>query len=114
MSARMRLSKSSSLESQVELCAATIQSASWRHDQCRVSATSDELAGAEALSWYASVPKGLSEHDLKVSSPYVIQGVSATVRGQTKLMCEGEPQGGNRQAPEPPDTPGKGVGQEGR
>lgn len=40
----------------------------------------------------------------EASSPYVIQGVSATVRGQAKLMCEGEPQGDNRLAPEPPDT----------
>ena len=39
-------------------------------------------------------------------SPYVIQGFSATVRGQTKLFGEGEPQGVDRQAPEPPDTPG--------
>jgi len=46
------------------------------------------------LSWYTSE-----------SSAYVIQGVSATVRGQSKLYGEGEPQGVNRQAPEPPDTP---------
>jgi hypothetical protein len=63
------------------------------------SATSEELAGAGALSWYASEGKRVSR------SPYVIQGVSATVRGQTKLISEGEPQGDNRQAPEPPDTP---------
>jgi hypothetical protein len=31
------------------------------------------------LSWYSSV----------VSSPYVIQGFSATGREQTKLTCEG-------------------------
>ena len=71
-----------------------------------------ELAGVESLSWYASVPKGLDHLDLKVSSPYVIQGVSVTVRGQSKLLDEGEPQGENRLAPEPPDTPGKGVDQE--
>jgi hypothetical protein len=41
------------------------------------------------------------------SSPYIIQGYSAAVRGQTKLLGEGEPQGDNRQAPEPPDTPRK-------
>jgi hypothetical protein len=39
-------------------------------------------------------------------SPYVIQEFSATVRGQAKLKGEGKPQGGNRQAPEPPDMPG--------
>jgi len=37
--------------------------------------------------------------------------VSATVRGRSKLMCEGEPQGGNRPAPEPSDTPSEGVDQ---
>jgi len=52
------------------------------------------LAGARTLSWYTSE-----------SSAYVIQGVSATVRGQSKLSGEGEPQGVQRQAPEPPDTP---------
>jgi len=40
-------------------------------------------------------------------SPYIIQGANATVRGQTKLNCEGKPQVARRQAPEPPDTPGK-------
>jgi hypothetical protein len=57
-------------------------------DQCKM------LASAGTLSWYTSE-----------SSAYVIQGVSATVRGQSKLKCEGEPQGESRQAPEPPDTP---------
>jgi len=41
------------------------------------------------------------------SSPYVIQGDCATVRGLAKLSGEGEPQGEPRQAPEPPDTPGR-------
>ena len=50
--------------------------------------------GAGTLSWYTSE-----------SSAYVIQGVSATVRGQSKLFGEGKPQGVHRQAPEPPDTP---------
>ena len=40
-------------------------------------------------------------------SPYIIQGANATVRGQTKLCCEGKPQVARRQAPEPPDTPGE-------
>ena len=39
-------------------------------------------------------------------SPYIIQEFSVTVREQTNLLDEGEPQGGNRQAPEPPDMPG--------
>jgi hypothetical protein len=47
------------------------------------------------------------------SSTYVIQGGSATVRGQAKLFGEGEPQGAKRQAPEPPDTP-QGVEQAGQ
>jgi hypothetical protein len=44
-------------------------------------------------------------------SPYVIQEFSATVRGQTKLLGEGKPQGENRQAPEPPDMPREGMEQ---
>lgn len=74
-----------------------------------------------SLSWYASVAKGLDgldklDHqlDLKLNSPYVIQGVSATVRGQSKLSGEGEPQGENRLAPEPSDPPSEGVDQEGQ
>lgn len=101
----MQLSKDRYLESQVKICTATIHSVVRRHERRRVSASSEELAGAEALSWYTSVGKRVSR------SPYVIQGDSATVRGQAKLCYEGEPQGGNRQAPEPPDTPGRGVGQ---
>jgi hypothetical protein len=59
-----------------------------------VSDQRKKLAGAGTLSWYTSE-----------SSAYVIQGDSVTVRGQSKLFGEGEPQGENRQAPEPPDTP---------
>jgi hypothetical protein len=50
-------------------------------------ATSKKLAGAETLSWYTSDGKRIP------GSPYVIQGDSATVRGQAKLSGEGEPQG---------------------
>jgi hypothetical protein len=47
-------------------------------------------------------------------SPYVIQGVSAVVRELAKLEGEGEPQGGQRQAPEPPDPSGQDLTQKAR
>ena len=43
-----------------------------------------------SLSWYAIE-----------QSPYVMQGFRVTVRGQTKLLGEGEPQGEQRQTPGP-------------
>ena len=61
------------------------------------------LADAGTLSWYSSG-----------SSAYVIQGVSVTVRGQAKLVDEGEPQGEHRQAPEPPDTSQRTWGRQAR
>ncbi len=101
----MRLSKSSFLESQVELCTATIQSTAW--------VTTGAACQRPAMSWRALRPYPGMRACREGSSPYVIQGVSATVRGQAKLNDEGEPQGGNRQAPEPPDTQCIGVQQEG-
>ena len=58
------------------------------------TATSGSWRALLALSWYTSA-----------NSPYVIQGVSAAVRGRSKLLCEGEPQGVKRPAPEPSDPP---------
>jgi hypothetical protein len=62
--------------------------------QCSETATSASWRALLALSWYASA-----------NSPYVIQGVSAAVRGRSKLLGEGEPQGEKRPAPEPSDPP---------
>jgi len=82
------------LESQAEICTADIRRAICAKFDTERERPALGWRALETLSWYTSE-----------SSTYVIQGVSATVRGQSKLNGEGEPQGVTRQAPEPPDTP---------
>jgi hypothetical protein len=83
------------LESQAEICTADIR----RTESAKPDAERERPAKEAGGRWN---PILVYERE---SSAYDIQGVSVTVRGQSKLIGEGEPQGETRQAPEPPDTP---------